>query len=198
MSEEIEYEVPSWNEIYGITLELAGEVKENGFQPDIILGICRGGWTPARIMSDLLDNSNLANIKVEFYEDVYQTTEEPEITQPVSVPVKDKDILIVDDIADTGKSLRLVKEQLLEDGAAEVRIATLFLKPWSIVKPDFYVRSTSAWVCFPWELFESVKKIGGRLEKEGKSPLAIQEFLVSIGIEANIVKEFVRELFGEG
>jgi hypoxanthine phosphoribosyltransferase len=197
MSEEITYEAPTWDELYKMTLELADKLKEDGFKPDIIVGVSRGGWPPARIMSDLLDNPNLANVKVEFYKDIYQTAEEPRITQPVSVPVKGKDILIVDDIADTGKSLKLVREKLLEEEAAEVRIATLYLKPWSITIPDFYVKTTSAWVCFSWELYESVKKIGGKMKTEGKQLSEIEEFLISIGLEPFIVRKFAREIFEE-
>ncbi len=197
MSEEIIYEVPTWDELYKMTVELADRVKEDRFKPDIIVGVSRGGWPPARIMSDLLDNPNLANVKVQFYEDIYQTAEEPRITQPISVPVKGKNILIVDDIADTGKSLKLVREKLLEDEASEVRIATLYLKPWSITIPDFYVKTTNAWVCFPWELYESVKKIGGKLKTEGKQLSEIEEFLISIGLEPFIVRKFTSEIFGE-
>ena len=197
MSEEITYEAPTWDELYKMTLELADKLKEDGFKPDIIVGVSRGGWPPARIMSDLLDNPNLANVKVEFYKDIYQTAEKPRITQPVSVPVKGKDILIVDDIADTGKSLKLVREKLLEEEATEVRIATLYLKPWSITIPDFYVKTTSAWVCFSWELYESVKKIGGKMKTEGKQLSEIEEFLISIGLEPFIVRKFAREIFKE-
>lgn len=197
MSEEITYEVPTWDELYKMTVELADRVKEDEFEPDIIVGVSRGGWPPARIMSDLMDNPNLANVKVEFYEDIYQTTEEPRITQSISVPVRGKNILIVDDIADTGKSLKLVREKLLEDEASEVRIATLYLKPWSITVPDFYVKTTNAWVCFPWELYESVKKIGGKLKTEGKQLSDIEEFLISIGLEPFIVRKFTSEIFTE-
>ncbi len=197
MPEEITYEVPTWGELYKMTIELADKVKESRFQPEIIVGVSRGGWTPARVMSDLLDNPNLANVRVQFYEDIYRTSEEPQITQPVSVPVKGKRVLVVDDVADTGKSLKLIREKLLEDGAAEVRIATIFFKPWSITRPDFYVKTTDAWICFSWEWYESVKKIGGKLRSEGKPLPLIEEFLVSIGMEPFIVRKFVREIFKE-
>ncbi len=197
MPEEITYEVPSWDELYKMTVKLADKVKNSGFKPDIIVGVSRGGWPPARVMSDLLDNPNLANIRVEFYKDIYRTSEEPKITQPISVPVKGKRLLIVDDVADTGKSLKIVREKLLEDGAAEIRIATLYFKPWSIVQPDFFVKTTSAWVCFSWEWYESVKKIGGKLKSEGMTLPEIEEFLISIGMEPFVVKKFAREIFGD-
>ncbi|MDQ1280153.1 MAG: uncharacterized protein QG670_1416, partial [Thermoproteota archaeon] len=79
------FEIPSWNHIYELLIELAGKLKESGFKPDVIVGISRGGWVPARILSDLLENPNIANIKVEFYLDIYKTAEKPTVTQPVSI-----------------------------------------------------------------------------------------------------------------
>jgi len=144
-----------------------------------------------------LNIPNVANIKVEFYVDVYETVEAPVITQPISVPVKGKRILVVDDVADSGKSLKLVREVLLEKGAIDVKIAAIYYKPWSITKPDFYMRDTDAWVIFPWERYETIKKIGGKLKSEGKSLSEIETELIKIGLQPIIVKRFVKEIFGE-
>jgi len=109
---EIEFEVPTWNQIYRMLLDLVEKIRKNGFEPDIIVGVSRGGWPPARVLSDLLDNPNLANVKAEFYLGVAETKGEPVITQPVSMIVNGKKVLIVDEVADTGKSLKLVKEHI--------------------------------------------------------------------------------------
>ncbi|MEM2851359.1 MAG: phosphoribosyltransferase [Candidatus Bathyarchaeia archaeon] len=178
-------------------IELADEIKKNGFKPDIIVGVARGGWPPARILSDFLNNPNIANIKVEFYMDVYKTVEAPVITQPISVPVDGKRILVVDDVADSGKSLKMVRETLLENGATDVKIATIYYKPWSIVKPDFYAKTTEAWIIFPWERYETIKKLGEKLKNEGKTLSEIEAELIKIGLQPIIVKRFVKEIFGE-
>jgi hypoxanthine phosphoribosyltransferase len=178
-------------------IEIADDIKKSGFKPDIIVGVARGGWPPARILSDFLNNPNVANIKVEFYVDVYKTVEAPLITQPISVPVNGKRILVVDDVADSGKSLKMVRETLLENGAIDVKIATIYYKPWSIVKPDFYAKSTKAWVIFPWERYETIKKLGEKLKGEGKTLGEIEAELIKIGLQPIIVKRFVKEIFGE-
>lgn len=175
---------------------LAERIEKSGFKPDVIVGISRGGWLPARIMSDLLDNPNLANIKVEFYVDIHKTTREPVITQHVSVSVKDKRVLVVDDVTDSGKSLRRVWEELLRE-AREVRTVTLYHKPWSCFRPDFYARETDAWIIFPWEYHETVKKLGKRLLDEGKNRREMEDELVKIGLKAVLVKRFVKEIFGK-
>ena len=62
MSSETQFEIPTWDEIYEMLLDLAEEIRKNGFKPDLIVGVSRGGWPPARVLSDLLDNPNLANV----------------------------------------------------------------------------------------------------------------------------------------
>jgi len=189
---KIKYKVPNWDYIHDLLVRLARKIKQSGFEPDIIVGISRGGWPPARVLSDLLDNPNLANIKVEFYLDIYKTAEKPRITQSVSMPVKGKRVLIVDDVADTGETLKLVHDYLLEEGATEVKICTIYFKPWSIVTPDFYARKTKAWVVFPWAQLEDCIKIGEKLVDSGMSKEKIREELLKIGFPKRIVQYYLR------
>jgi len=197
VSSEIEFEVPTWNQVYDMLLNLAEKIRKNGFKPDIIVGVSRGGWPPARVLSDLLDNPNLANVKAEFYLGVAETKGEPTLTQPVSVAVAGKKVLIVDEIADTGKSLKLVKEHIIKEGAAEVRVATVYYKPWSIILPDYYEKETSCWVVFPWEIKETVRKTVKKCREKGKSVEEETAKLVKAGISAELVKRFLKEILEE-
>ena len=198
MSPELEFEVPKWNQIYEMLLNLAEKIRKNNFKPDIIVGVSRGGWPPARVMSDLLDNPNLANVRAEFYLGVAETKGEPTLTQPVSMTIAGKKVLVVDEVADTGKSLKLVKEHIIEKGATEVKIATVYYKPWSIVKPDYYEKETSNWIVFPWEIKETVRKIVRRCREKGKSREEETAKLVKAGISAELVERFLKEILEEG
>ena len=197
MKSELEFEVPTWTQIYDMLLNLTEKIRKNGFKPDIIVGISRGGWPPARVLSDLMGNSNLANVRAEFYLGVAETKEEPVLTQPVSMKVVDKKVLVVDEVADTGKSLKLVKEHIIEKGAREVKIATVYYKPWSIVKPDYYEKETSLWIVFPWEIKETVRKIVKRCREKGKSVEEETARLVKAGVSASLVERFLKEIFEE-
>jgi hypoxanthine phosphoribosyltransferase len=150
---------PSWNHIHNLLIRLATRIKKSGFKPDIIVGVSRGGWIPARIMSDILENNILANISVEFYVDIGKSKQKPTITQPISTSVKNMKVLVVDDLADSGESLKLVKAHLEKQGAQEIRIATIYFKPWSIVVPHYYEKQTQNWIVFPWEQKEAARKI---------------------------------------
>lgn len=188
-----EFEAPVWNQIYKMLLNLAEKIRQNGFKPDVIVGVSRGGWPPARVLSDLLDNPNLANVKAEFYLGVAETKEEPVLTQPVSTTVSGKRVLVVDEIADTGESLKLVKSHLIERGALEVKIATIYYKPWSSVTPDYYEKKTSNWVVFPWEIKETIHKIVKKFKEEKIVKEKMQK-LVKAGIAAKLAEKLLKEI----
>jgi hypothetical protein len=194
MAESLEFAIPTWDRIYEFLLNLAERIRENDFKPDVIVGVSRGGWPPARVMSDLLENPDIANVKAEFYLGVAETKGQPVITQPVSVSVRDKKVLVVDDVADTGKSLRLVRLHLKEKGATDVQIATIYYKPWSVVIPDYYEEETSSWIIFPWERKEAVRNVIERYRREGKTVKEARDKLVRSGLDSQLVERFIEEI----
>jgi hypoxanthine phosphoribosyltransferase len=194
---EPSFEAPTWGQIYNMLLNLAGKIRKDRFEPDVIVGVSRGGWPPARVLSDLLDNPNLANVRAEFYLGVAETKGEPTLTQPVSVATAGRKVLVVDEVADTGKSLKLVKEHIAENGAAEVKIATIYYKPWSIITPDYYEKETSLWVVFPWEIKETVRKIAERSREKAKPIEEETAKLVKAGIPTELVERFLKEILEE-
>ncbi len=196
MKAKVKFEVPTWDKIYGMLLNQAEKVRQSGFKPDVIVGVARGGWVPARILSDFLGINNLATVRVEFYLSVAETLKEPVLTYGVSTAVKGKKVLIVEDVTETGKSLQLVKKHLMQKGAIEVRIATLYRKPWSEIKPDYYEVETGCWVVFPWEIKETIKKI---VEKHvNKKAVDIETAkLVKAGVPKQLAEHFLKEEFEE-
>jgi hypoxanthine phosphoribosyltransferase len=194
---DVEYEAPTWNRVYNMLLNLTDKVRKSRFRPDVIVGVSRGGWPPARVLSDLLENPNLANVRAEFYLGVAETKGEPTLSEPLSIPVEGKKVLVVDEVADTGRSLTVVKEHILEKGAAEVRVATVYCKPWSIVKPDYFAKESSRWIVFPWEIRETIRKIVRKCEEEGVSVEKEKAKLVSAGVPERLVNRFLREIAEE-
>jgi hypoxanthine phosphoribosyltransferase len=197
VKQQLEFEVPTWNQIYNMLLDMAQKIRINGFKPDMIVGVSRGGWLPARVLSDLLDNPNLANVRAEFYLGVAETKDEPVLTQPVSAVVSGKKVLIVDEVADTGKSLKLIKEHIAQQGASDIKIATVYYKPWSVVKPDYYEKKTERWIVFPWEIKETIRKI---LKKCRQNKKPIEEEIAKLakaGISAELLERFLQEILEE-
>jgi hypoxanthine phosphoribosyltransferase len=197
VSAALKFEAPSWNQIYDMLLDLAGRIRKDGFKPDIIVGISRGGWPPARVLSDLLSNPNVANVRAEFYLGIAETGSEPTLTQPVSVKTRGKKILIVDEVADTGKSLKMVREHIVQEGAKEARTVTVYYKPWSIVRPDYFAKETSDWIVFPWEIKETISKIIAKCDELGKPVEEETAKLVKAGIRSRLIRRFLKEISEE-
>ena len=191
--EKLDFEIPSWKKIHRSILELSVEIEKSNFKPDIIVGMARGGWIPARIISDCLGNPNLANVSVEFYENLGETKSKPMIKQPISVSVRNKKILLVDDVVDTGKSVKLVETHLRNKGASTIKIASVYYKPWSIVIPEYYQKETQLWIIFPWEIKESVKKILEKFQGQNRTRKDIKNRLIQLGLDSNILESFIKE-----
>jgi hypothetical protein len=194
VSEDLEFEIPSWEQIYEMLLNLADKIRKDNFTPDIIVGVSRGGWAPGRIMSDLLENPQIANVKTEFYKGAAETKGEPIITQPISMTVKGKKNLVMDDVADTGRSLRKVRSHLLEQGAVDVKIATIYYKPWSVTFPNYYEKETKRWIIFPWERKETVRNVLEKYVRQGKTIEEAKEKLVKFGFNRKLMERFIQEI----
>ena len=183
MSNSRDYVSPSWDEIYAMLVNLAIRIKESGFKPDLIVGVSRGGWAPGRILSDLLANTHTANIKIEFYIGINKTARKPVVTQPISEDISKKKILVVDDVADTGESLLVALDHIRERGAGEVRTVTVYYKPHSKFKPDFFAETTSNWIVFPWERLETTILLIQEAKTGKRSMESVRETLTKCGID---------------
>ena len=181
------FEAPSWDSIYEMLIGLAQRIRKSDYTPEVIVGVSRGGWPPARVMSDLLENPNLANMKVTFYKDIGVRYEKPMITQPVTSDVAGKRVLVVDDIADTGLSLRAVTKHLRNKGVEASKVCTIYVKPHSIYLPDFYARRTSKWVIFPWERLEALRLISKRAGAKNSGISTVKEQLKNTGMSSRLI-----------
>ncbi len=141
----------SWADVGPATRALAQTINDDGFQPDLILAIARGGLIVAASLGYALGVKNTWTMNVEFYTGVDERLDLPIILPPVPelVDLEDAAVLIADDVADTGATLALVKE-FCGPRVGEVRIATLYEKPQSTVKCDYVWRRTDRWIEFPW------------------------------------------------
>jgi hypoxanthine phosphoribosyltransferase len=162
-----EFEVLTWNRTYNVLLSLARKIVRSGYVPDVIVGVSRGGWIPARVLCDLLSVPVLANIGVEFYTGVGDTKRRPRLTQPLSTDVSCKKVLLVDEVVDTGQSLKLAQEHIVNEGAKEVKTATMYTKLCSSIEPCYHEKETTSWIVFPWETRETILSIviGSKWEK---------------------------------
>lgn len=193
----MDYLILSWRDVYNLTLQLSERIVSSGFVPDIIVGIARGGWIPARILSDVLYATSLENIRIEYYTDVGVRGKAPRITQPLSGSLEGKTILIVDEVADTGDSLYHAIDHVKHLGVEEQRSAVLHLKPTSRVVPDYYMVETTSWTVYPWENRESIIALVKIFKEENPSMSMKQirdRLVFEAGFEPTVADYFIKRL----
>ncbi|KQV05962.1 phosphoribosyltransferase [Leifsonia sp. Root112D2] len=155
---ESDREVLGWLEFGEAARHLASAVLESGYEPDVVLAIARGGLLLAGAMSYALGVKSCGAVNVEFYTGIDERLPEPVLLPPLleEAALHSKRVLLVDDVADSGRTLAMVVE-LVRAGGAEVRTVCLYGKPQSVIEPDFTWRKTSQWITFPWSALPPVQ-----------------------------------------
>jgi hypoxanthine phosphoribosyltransferase len=155
-------EILEWVDFADASRRLATMVKQSGFHPDVVIAIARGGLLLAGAMSYALGTKNCGSINVEFYTGVDERLPEPVLSGPMldAPALAGKKVLVVDDVSDSGHTLALVvallRDSSLDSNAAEVRTATLYTKPRTVLVPDYTWRETDDWIVFPWSALPPV------------------------------------------
>src|SRR6516164_6316603 len=149
----------SWDELGTGTKALAEQAAAEGYQPDFILGISRGGLLVAGALAYTLGVKNTFTMSVEFYTGVDERLDMPMILPPVPslVDLHEARVLAADDVAATGQTLVLV-EDFLEGKVAEVKIAVLYEKPRSVIQSEYVWSRTDRWIVFPWSADDPVER----------------------------------------
>jgi len=91
---------------------------------------------------------------VKLYISAGQRGERPYLRQPLTLSIKDRRVLLVDDVSDSGLTLQFSVQALSLYMPAEIKTATLYIKPWTRYVPDYYAEQVNEWVIFPWETGE--------------------------------------------
>ena len=162
-------QILSWSSVVRDTKRLSWIIKDSGYVPDIVIAIGRGGYVPARILCDYLTVHDLAAFKAEHWGIAAVRKKKAVIKFPLNANIKNKRVLLVDDITDTGETLRVSLQHLIGFEPKEVRTAVLIHKTCSAVVPDYFLRKIIKWrwVIFPWHLWEDMTGFIKKLKDEG-------------------------------
>ena len=165
-SDSVTYINSSFAQLEALTYHVSHQVLACGENFVLIITLAKGGWAMTRSLVDFTQIDTIASIGVKFYLGVGQKMVKPQIYQDLPIKVTGKRVLLFDDVADSGGSLVFVKKILEERGAQSVRTATLFYKPKSVIKPDFFAYQTSAWILFPFERVEMGQLLSVKWQKQ--------------------------------
>ena len=155
----------SADELLKDSFKLAWMIFESGFRPNYIVGVWRGGAPVGIAIQEFLKvhrvKSDHIAIRTAYYEGIDQRNDKVEVygLNYVIKKIESEDkLLIVDDVHDTGNSIKQVINDLKEackKNTPEIKVATPYYKPnknETGLKPDFFIHETNQWLIFPHEL----------------------------------------------
>jgi len=181
----------SWEEAYGLSKILAKKIKASGFKPEIVVAIARGGFVPARTVCDFLLQKDLAMVKVEHWGIAATPDKEAVIKFPLpeEVNIKGKKVLIVDDVADTGKTFDAILSYLKSLRPKELRTAVLQYKITSDYEPDYWAEKLTnwKWIIYPWAFYEDLTGFIEKVLREG--PLSIEGVILGLNMRFGLKAE---------
>ena len=143
-----------WNEMRRDVNTLCREILLDGFNPEVIVGLSRGGLTPGVMMSHWMQKP---------FKPVKASLRDFPEWEDYLPKKTDERGLIVDDICDSGETFDRIKSYIKGprinqplELPVEVRFATLWWNNECNVEPHYYVNeiakdSTGTWIHFPWE-----------------------------------------------
>jgi hypoxanthine phosphoribosyltransferase len=148
------------------SMELGLQVVRSGLRPTFLVGIWRGGAPIGIAVQEILEYNGIecdhVSIRTSSYTGIdrqSRTVRVHAVDYLVSSLNAEDQLLLIDDVFDSGRSLEAVIAELRRrcrrNLPEQIRIATVYYKPArnrSSLTPDFYVRATDQWLVFPHEI----------------------------------------------
>lgn len=137
----------TFEEVLRDAARLAEAIKSSGYLPDFLVGLARGGWIPARLLSDALGVKRLLSVGMA-YEDIGRS-QLIAYDRPDPMP-SGKNLLLIEDCLESGRSMSEAKD-MLESFGNQVKTAALYVTEAALFKPDYAAQNVRLAPKFPWE-----------------------------------------------
>jgi len=200
--------VTSWGYMDLLCCRVAEEIRKDRYYPDAVVALAKGGWFAGNVLCDLLGIPELISVRVRHYTGM----KEKKLEVSDFGDLKGKRVLIVDDVANTGRSMSTAKLCAEEREAEEVRTAVLQLIHTSSFAPDYFGDYVveDAWIIFPWNFYEDIMDVVSNVldremseweikwklyEKFGIDPIALE--MAQPGKFENVLVEMERRGIAE-
>ncbi len=205
MIEKFRCQLVSWRDIENWSKDVVRRMASSGYQPEIVVGLARGGLVPARLISDYLNIKDLYAVKTEHWGVTATPDGQAKLAQGLQVSIEGKKVLVVDDITDTGQSLRLAVEHIKAHKPAEVRSATLLHITHSKYVPDYYSQEVPedrwTWFIFPWNVYEDLRNLIPKTLYKRRGLMEIKSSLkeqFEIDVKLKLIREILKDLEQRG
>jgi len=177
-------------EFHAMGFSLARQLRQLRPESCTIVSVARGGHALARILSDFL-KLPIFSVSIQSYTDLQQ--HELQITQELNVDLKDRHVLLVDEIVDSGKTLVRALDYLKDFDLKSVTSVSLHVKPEAVLKSDFYVDELTEWVVYPYEIRETIEALRPIWQAGGGGDDALKKVLTEEGIPAEWIDPFLTD-----
>ena len=158
--DSFECEIMSWELFNNLAEKVAQKMKKDDYQPDFMVGLARGGWVLSRVLCDYLGVKDLVSLKVEHWGVTATPDGTAKIKFPFDIDLSGRDVVVVDDITDTGESMKVAVDYIKTMNPRNIRTATLRHISGGKFTPDYYGDEiTWRWVVFPWNIVEDMCNI---------------------------------------
>ena len=172
-------ELVSWERYTELSHLLAEKIRHSAIEFDMIIAIARGGYMPARLISDILGVMNLTSFKIEHYRGSLKSPQA--IVQfPLVADVSQKRILLVDDVSDSGDTFHVAIKHIKSVGTPKsIFTAVLHHKTVSKYVPDFYAQVVKEWrwIIYPWAVTEDLTVLINKMDPQSANIEEIKRYL---------------------
>ena len=197
MEQNLRCELVSWTRVCRLASKLARAIRAADFHPDIVVAIARGGYIPARLLCDQLNLYNLTSLRITHYTGAEKSSQ-ARIVSPLGVDIENKNVLLVDDVSDSGDTLQLALQHINGLAPRELRTAVLHHKQCASVVPDFFAQRVIRWrwITYPWAVVED---IGGFIRHMQPVPITVEEATARLQQEYRIKasSQIIEDIFAQ-
>jgi len=177
-TQKFQCEILTWQSFYDQSKKVAKKIQDSGYRADIMVGLARGGWVLSRVLCDFLEIKDLVSLKVEHWGVTATPDGAAQIKYPFEIDLSGKKVLVVDDITDTGQSMKVATDYIKTMKPEEIKTATLMHIEGSEFIPDYYGGKVQwKWYIFPWNYTEDMCNIVPKLAEKADTPSEIKEML---------------------
>ena len=138
----------SWEMFGELCRALALRVARD-YDPEVVVGVARAGVIPAAVVASIL-RVDFPSLKISRRDGDEQVRERPAVLSSAPTAARGRRVLIVDEIASSGETLRMALSSLRNIAPEEIRTATCFVRPRGY-KPDYFALETGSTIIFPWD-----------------------------------------------
>jgi len=157
MPDAFKCELMSWELFSKLAKNVANKIIESGYEPDFMVGLARGGWVLSRVLCDYLGVKDLVSLKVEHWGITATPDGQAQIKYPFDIDLTGRNVLVVDDITDTGESMIIAIDYVRTKNPKSIKTAALRHIEGGKFTPDYYGDVISwRWVIFPWNYVEDM------------------------------------------